>query len=344
MDMLEEALDLGRSKTDGASPYMGVLLGLVLFLGAFVWANPARAEPGYPTRPIQLVVTVPPGGAADFVARIIAAKLADALGQPVIVANRGGAAGTTAAAGVAKSDPDGYTLLLNTIATHGIGPHLYANLPYDPAKDFAPVILLAKLPLIMTVTATLPAQSVAEVITLAKAHPRQLAFASAGTGGAPHLAGELFKTLAAIELLHVPYRGSGPAVVDLIAGRVAIMFDAAPSLLPFIMSRQLRPLAAASRQRHRLLPEIPSFAELGYERMDISLWYGVVAPAGTPQPIVQRLNVELVKILDITDVRKSLVDQGADIAGGTPAAFGAFMREEQARWGAVIKQAGIRPE
>jgi len=344
MDMPQKALNLRRSKPDGASACTGVLLGLILFLGAFLWAKPARAEPGYPTRPIQLVVTVPPGGAADFVARIIAAKLADALGQPVIVANRGGAAGTTAAAGVAKSDPDGYTLLLNTIATHGIGPHLYANLPYDPAKDFAPIILLAKLPLIMTVTATLPAQSVAEVITLAKAHPGQLAFASAGTGGAPHLAGELFKTLAAIELLHVPYRGSGPAVVDLIAGRVAIMFDAAPSLLPFIMSRQLRPLAAASRQRHRLLPEIPSFAELGYERMDISLWYGVVAPAGTPQPIVQRLNAEFVKVLDIADVRKNLVDQGADIAGGTPAAFDAFMREERARWGAVIKQAGIRPE
>ena len=323
---------------------MWVLRGLVLFVAAFVWGNPARAEPGYPTRPIQLVVTVPPGGAADFVARIIAAKLADALGQAVVIVNRGGAAGTTAAAGVAKSDPDGYTLLLNTIATHGIGPHLYANLPYDPAKDFAPVILLAKLPLIMAVTATLPAQSVAEVIALAKARPGQLTFASAGTGGAPHLAGELFKTVAAIDLLHVPYRGSGPAVVDLIAGRVAIMFDAAPSLLPFIMSRQLRPLAAASRQRHRLLPEIPSFAELGFDRMDISLWYGVVAPASTPQAIVQRLNAEFIKILDMADVRKSFADQGADIEGGTPAVFDAFMREESARWGAVIKQAGIKQE
>jgi tripartite-type tricarboxylate transporter receptor subunit TctC len=323
---------------------MQALRCFVLLFAAFVCATPARAEPGYPTRPIQLVVTVPPGGAADFVARIIGAKLADALGQPVIVANRGGAAGTTAAAAVAKSEPDGYTLLLNTIATHGIGPHLYANLPYDPAKDFAPVILLAKLPLIMTVTAMLPAQSVVEVIALAKARPGQLAFASAGTGGAPHLAGELFKILAAIELLHVPYRGSGPAVVDLIAGRVAIMFDAAPSLLPFIMSRQLRPLAAASRQRHRLLPDIPTFAELGFDRMDISLWYGVVAPAATPQPVVQRLNTELVKILEIADIRKSFADQGADIEGGTPAAFDAFMREEAARWGAVIKQAGIKPE
>ncbi|HMA70793.1 MAG TPA: tripartite tricarboxylate transporter substrate binding protein [Xanthobacteraceae bacterium] len=323
---------------------MRTLRRLVLCFAAFVWTNPACAEPAYPTRPIQLVVTVPPGGAADFVARIIAAKLADALGQSVIVVNRGGAAGTTAAASVAKSEPDGYTLLLNTIATHGIGPHLYANLPYDPAKDFAPVILVAKLPLIMTVTAMLPAQSVAEVVAVAKARPGQLAFASAGTGGAPHLAGELFKTLAGIELLHVPYRGSGPAVVDLIAGRVAIMFDAAPSLLPFIMSGQLRPLAAASWQRHRLLPDIPTFTELGYDRMDISLWYGVVTPAATPPAILQRLNAELVRILDMADVRKSFAEQGADIEGGTAAAFDAFMREEQARWGAVIRQTGIKPE
>src|SRR5262245_42028780 len=326
---------------------MQVVHSLVLLVLALVWGSPAGAQPAYPSRPIQLVVTVPPGGAADFVARIIAAKLADTLGQPVIVANRGGAGGTTAAAAVAKSDPDGYTLLLNTIATHGIGPHLYANLPYDPVKDFAPVILVARLPLIMTVTAMLPAQSVAEVTALAKARPGQLAFASSGTGGAPHLAGELFKTLAGVDLLHVPYRGSGPAVVDLIAGRVAIMFDAAPSLWPFIMSGQLRPLATASRERHRLLPDLPTFADLGYDRMDISLWYGVAAPAGTPPAIVERLNTELVKILDMPDIRKNLADQGADIGnieGRTPASFDAFMRQEQARWGVVVRQAGIKPE
>jgi tripartite-type tricarboxylate transporter receptor subunit TctC len=235
------------------------------------------------------------------VARTVGAKLADAVGQPVIIVNRGGAAGTTAAASVAKSDPDGYTLLLNTIATHGIGPHLYVHLPYDPAKDFAPVILLARFPLIMTVTASLPARSVVDIIALAKERPGELAFASAGTGGAPHLAGELFKHMG-IDLLHVPYRGSGPAVVDLIAGRVAIMFDAAPSLLPFITSRQIRPLAAASRERHRLLPDVPTFAELGNDRMDISLWYGIVAPAATPTAVVQRLNGELVKILDVADM------------------------------------------
>lgn len=290
------------------------------------------------------MVTVPPGGAADFVARMIGAKLADAIGQPVIIVNRGGAAGTTAAASVAKSDPDGYTLLLNTIATHGIGPHLYANLPYDPAKDFAPVILLARFPLIMTVTASLPARSVVDVIALAKARPGELAFASAGTGGAPHLAGELFKRVAAIDLLHVPYRGSGPAVVDLIAGRVAIMFDAAPSLLPFITSGQIRPLAAASRERQPLLPDVPTFAELGNDRMDISLWYGIVAPAATPTAVVQRLNGELVKILEMADIRQRLIDQGADVAGGTPADFAVFMNEERSRWGVIVREAGIKPE
>ena len=174
-----------------------------------------RAQGNYPNRPIQLVVTVPPGGAADFVGRLIGAKLADALGQSVVITNRGGAGGTTAAAAVAKSDPDGYTLLLNTIATHGIGPHIYANLPYDPVKDFSPVILIAKLPLIMAVNADFPAQSVKDLIAQAKARPGELSFCSAGTGGAPHLAGELFKSLTGTELLHVPYRGSGPAVVDL---------------------------------------------------------------------------------------------------------------------------------
>jgi tripartite-type tricarboxylate transporter receptor subunit TctC len=321
-----------------------VVATLVFEQGVFGHADLAHAQSNYPNRPLQLVVTVPPGGAADLVARIVGAKLADALGQPVVTSNRGGAGGTIAAAAVAKSDPDGYTLLLNTIATHGIGPHIYANLPYDPVKDFSPVILVAKLPLIMAVNAELPAQSVNDVIALAKARPGQLSFASAGNGGAPHLAGELFKSLTGTDLLHVPYRGSGPAVVDLVAGRIAMMFDAVPSLLPFITAGKLRVLAAASPERHRLLPDVPSFAELGYPKMDIALWYGIAAPGGTPAPIVQRLNSELIKILDMPDIRKSLADQGADVKSGSPEDFATFMREEQARWGAVVKQAGIKPE
>ena len=182
------------------------------------------------------------------------------------------------------------------------------------------------------------------MIALAKAKPGELTFCSAGSGGAPHLAGELFKSLTGTELLHVPYRGSGPAVIDLIAGRITMMFDATPSLLPNITAGKLRPLAAASPQRHRLLPDVPSFAELGYPGMDIALWYGVVAPGGTPAPIVQRLNAALAKILDMPDIRKSLTDQGADVQGGTAEDFDAFMRDESARWSAVVKQAGIKPE
>jgi tripartite-type tricarboxylate transporter receptor subunit TctC len=325
---------------------MKSLQRFLLVVTAVVCAQPGmtRAQGNYPNRPIQLVVTVPPGGAADFVGRLIAAKLADALGQSVVITNRGGAGGTTAAAAVAKSDPDGYTLLLNTIATHGIGPHIYANLPYDPVKDFSPVILIAKLPLIMAVNADVPAQSVKDLIAQAKARPGELSFCSAGTGGAPHLAGELFKSLTGTELLHVPYRGSGPAVVDLVAGRITMMFDATPSLLPFITAGKLRALAAASPQRHRLLPDVPSFAELGYPGMDIALWYGVAAPGGTPAPIVQRLNAELIKILSTPDIRKGLSEQGADVQGGTPEEFVAFMRHESARWGTVVKRAGVKLE
>lgn len=325
---------------------MKSLQRFLLVVTAVVCAQPGmtRAQGNYPNRPIQLVVTVPPGGAADFVGRLIGAKLADALGQSVVITNRGGAGGTTAAAAVAKSDPDGYTLLLNTIATHGIGPHIYANLPYDPVKDFSPVILIAKLPLIMAVNADVPAQSIKDLIAQAKARPGELSFCSAGPGGAPHLAGELFKSLTGTELLHVPYRGSGPAVVDLVAGRITMMFDATPSLLPFITAGKLRALAAASPQRHRLLPDVPSFAELGYPGMDIALWYGVAAPGGTPAPIVQRLNAELIKILSTPDIRKSLTEQGADVQGGTPEEFVEFMRHESARWGTVVKRAGIKPE
>jgi tripartite-type tricarboxylate transporter receptor subunit TctC len=317
----------------------------LLLAGSLAFAStslPAQAP--YPNRPIQLVVPVPPGGAADFIARTVGAQLAEALGQPVVINNRGGAGGTIASAGVAKAEADGYTLLLNSITTHGIGPHLYANLSYDPAKDFAPVILLAKLPLIMTVNASVPAKSVKDVVELAKAQPGQLAFASSGNGGAPHLAGELFKKVTGTSLLHVPYRGSGPAVVDLIAGRTAIMFDAAPALLPFVTAGKLRPLAAASAQRHSLFPGIPTFAELGYGGMDISLWYGIAAPANTPQVVVSRLNSELAKILATPGIRESFAKQGADPAGGSPDQFDAFIREESARWGEVVKQAGIKPE
>jgi tripartite-type tricarboxylate transporter receptor subunit TctC len=323
----------------------GNILRILLLVSVTILAPATlHAQDTWPTRPIQLVVPVPPGGAADFIARAVGAKLSDALGQSVVIKNQGGAGGTIASAGVAKSDPDGYTLLLSSITTHGIGPHLYASLPYDPAKDFLPIILLAKLPLIMTVNASVPAKSVQEVIALAKAKPGELTFASSGNGGAPHLAGELFKRVTGTDLLHVPYRGSGPAVIDLVAGRIAIMFDAVPSLLPFITTEQLRPLAAASAARHPLLPALPTFAELGFNGVDVSLWYGITAPAGTPKPIVEKLNAALAKSLQLPDIREGFAKQGAEAGGGTPEQYDVFIRQESARWREVVKEAGIKAE
>jgi len=298
------------------------------------------AAQDYPSRPIRLIVTVPPGGAADFIARLVGGRMSEALAQPVLVENRGGAGGTIAADAVAKAPADGYTLLQNSITTHGVGPHLYSKLPYDPVKDFAAVSGLALLPLVMAVNAELPFKNVEEAVAASK--KSNLNFASSGNGGAPHMAAELFKSVTGASLTHVPYKGSGPAVADLVGGRVQIMFDAPPSLIAHIRSGKLRVLAAASAQRNRLLPEVPTFAELGYPKIAVSLWYGLLAPAGTPMPLIQRLNREVVKALDAPEVRERLLAQGAEPMPGTPEAFASFMQEEMAKWAPVVKQAGIK--
>lgn len=313
---------------------------LSLTLAACVAASAVLAADEYPARPIRLIVTVPPGGAADFIARLVSGKIGEALGQQVAVENRGGAGGTIAADAVAKAAPDGYTLLQNSITTHGIGPHLYARLPYDPVKDFTPVSMLATLPLIMAVNADLSIRTIDELIVYGKAKP--LNFASSGNGGAPHMAGELFKSVTGVEMLHVPYKGSGPAVADLVGGRVQVMFDGAPSLIAHIKSGKLRVLAAASARRNRLVPEVPTFAELGYPRIAVALWYGVLAPAGTPRAVIERLNREIGRALETPDVRERLLAQGADPAPGTPEAFAAFMQDEMAKWATVVKQAGVK--
>jgi len=310
------------------------------FAFLLVLLAPCALAQDYPNRPVRLIVTVPPGGAADFIARLVGAKLGDALGQPVLVENRGGAGGTIAADAVAKAAPDGYTLLQNSITTHGVGPHLYSKLPYDPVKDFSAVSGLALLPLIMAVNAELPAKTVNDVVALAK--KENLNFASSGNGGAPHMAAELFKSVTGAPITHVPYKGSGPAVADLVGGRVQIMFDAAPSLIAHIRAGKLRVLAAASAERNRLLPEVPTFAELGHPRVAVSLWYGLLAPAATPAAIVARLNAEVAKILQSADVREKLAAQGAEPMPGTPQAFASFMREEMAKWAPVVKQAGVK--
>ncbi len=311
-----------------------------LFAFLLILLAPCALAQDYPNRPVRLIVTVPPGGAADFIARLVGGKLGDALGQPVLVENRGGAGGTIAADAVAKAAPDGYTLLQNSITTHGVGPHLYSKLPYDPVKDFSAVSGLALLPLIMAVNAELPAKTVNDVVALAK--KENLNFASSGNGGAPHMAAELFKSVTGAPITHVPYKGSGPAVADLVGGRVQIMFDAAPSLIAHIRAGRLRVLAAASAERNRLLPEAPTFAELGHPRVAVSLWYGLLAPAATPAAIVMRLNAEVAKILQSADVREKLAAQGAEPMPGTPQAFASFMREEMAKWAPVVKQAGVK--
>src|SRR3954463_8717022 len=302
----------------------------------------AWTQSDYPNHPIRLVVTVPPGGAADFIARLVGAKLAESLGQPVLVDNRAGAGGTIATDAVAKAPADGYTLLQNSITTHGVGPHLYSKLPYDPVKDFAPVSGLALLPLIMAINADLPFKTVQELISGSKT--ASLNFASSGNGGAPHMAGELFKSETGASITHVPYKGSGPAVADLVGGRVQIMFDAAPSLIQHVKSGKLRVLAAASGERNRLLPDVPPFAELGYPQVAVSLWYGLLAPAGTPVPVIQKLNAALAEALRSSEVVERLHAQGAEPMPGTPSAFAAFMREEMARWAPVVKQAGVKAE
>jgi tripartite-type tricarboxylate transporter receptor subunit TctC len=300
----------------------------------------AAAAQDFPNRPLRLIVTVPPGGAADFIARLVGGKISESLGQPVVVENRGGAGGTIAADAVAKAAPDGYTLLQNSITTHGVGPHLYSKLPYDPVRDFAPVSGLALLPLIMAINAELPFKNVDEVIAGAK--QGNLNFASSGNGGAPHMAAELFKSVTGAPITHVPYKGSGPAVADLIGGRVQIMFDAAPSLIAHVRGGKLRVLAAASAERNRLLPEVPTFAELGYPKIAVSLWYGLLAPAGTPRSSIEKLNAAVTKALESPDVREKLLAQGAEPMPGTPEAFASFMREEMAKWGPVVKQAGVK--
>src|SRR5918994_5494739 len=312
-----------------------LIAGLILGFSCLV-----SAQSDYPSRPMRLVVTVPPGGAADFIARLVGGKLSEAFGQPVVVENRGGAGGTIAADAVAKAAADGYTLLQNSITTHGVGPHLYSKLPYDPVKDFAAVSGLAVLPLIMAVNTDFPSRNINELIAYTKANP--VNFASSGNGGAPHMAAELFKSVTGAPITHVPYKGSGPAVADLVGGRVQIMFDAPPSLIAHIRSGKLRVLAAASEKRNRLLPEVPTFAELGYPKVAVSLWYGLLAPAGTPKPVVNKLNSEVTKILQSSEVRERLQAQGAEPMPGTPEGFAAFMQDEMAKWAPVVKQAGVK--
>jgi tripartite-type tricarboxylate transporter receptor subunit TctC len=296
----------------------------------------------YPNHTIRLVVPFPAGGTTDILARDVAKKLTDTLGQPVVVDNRAGAAGNIGADIVAKAAPDGYTLLMGTVGTHAINPSLYAKMPYDHVKDFVPIVLVAGVPNVLVVNPSVPINSVADLIKLAKTKPGTINFASSGSGTSIHLSGELFKTMAGVDMTHVPYKGSSPALVDLMGGQVQIMFDNLPSSLALIKSGKLRAIAVTSQKRAPVLPDVPTVAESGLPGFEASSWFGILAPAGTPAPIVAKLNAEVNKWLQSPEAKEQLLAQGAEPAGGPPEQFVAHIRAESDKWAKVVKASGAK--
>ena len=294
----------------------------------------------YPTKAVRLIVPFPPGGTTDILARAVAQTLSESWGQQVIVDNHPGAGGNIGSDLVAKAPHDGYTLLMGTVGTHAINPSLYAKMPYDHVKDFAPVILVAGVPNVLVVNPSVPAHSVQELIALAKANPGKLNFASSGNGTSIHLSGELFKTMTGTQITHVPYKGSAPALTDLIGGQVQLMFDNLPSSLAFIKAGKLRALAVTSSTRSAALPDVPTLAESGLPGFEASSWFGVLAPAGTPREVVVKLNGAIDAWLSSAQAREKLASQGAVAAGGPPDAFARHIATESDKWAKVVKASG----
>ncbi len=302
-----------------------------------------HAQQNYPSRPVRLIVTVPPGGAADLVARVMAQKLGESMAQTVVVDNRGGGGGQIAAEIVARATPDGHTLLQSSITTHGIGPHVYEKLLFDPVKDFSPVALYATMPMIVVANVQVPVKTIKDVIALAKSKPGGYAFGSSGSGGAPHLVGELFKGATGANIRHIPYKGSGPAATDVAGGQVAFAFDAIAPHLPHIKSGRTRVLAAISPARLAMFPDVPTMKEAGFPQVSATIWYGMLAPAGMQKSIVAKLNSEVNKALGLQDVKDRMAGAGIDAAAvNSPEDFDKFIRDELAKWGPVVKAAGAK--
>lgn len=299
---------------------------------------------GYPTKAVRLVVPFPPGGGSDLVARTVAAKLTEALGQPVLVDNRAGAAGNIGTEIVSKAPPDGYALLLGSAGPLTINPGLYAKLPFDPARDFSPVSLATIMPFLLAVHPTLPVRSVKELIALARARPDQLNYGSPGNGSTTHLANELLKSMTGMRITHIPYKGVAPAATDLISGQIQMMSGDLSTLLPQQRSGRMRGLAVTGARRSVLLPDMPTVAESGVPGYEASGWFGVLVPAGTPQAIVERLNGVMVKGLSAADARERLAAFGGDLAAGTPQQFAEHIKTETTKWGKVIKAIGLKGE
>jgi tripartite-type tricarboxylate transporter receptor subunit TctC len=318
-----------------------------LTLSAAGMAVPASAQSAWPAKPVRLVVPFAPGGTTDLLARAVAPELARAFGQQFFVDNRSGAGGNVGAELVAKSPNDGYTLLMGTVGTHGINRALYAKLPYDPIKDFAPISMVAGVPNVMVMGANrareLGISTVGDFIRYAKAHPGKLNMASAGNGTSIHLAGELFKSMAGIYMLHLPYRGSGPALLDVMAGNMDVIFDNLPSSLPHIKAGKFRALGVTSRQRSEAAPEVPTIEEAGgLKGYEATSWFGLLAPAGTPPEIVNRIQQELAKALNSPAMKGKMLAQGAIPGGDTPAEFARMIDAEHKKWAQVVAASGAK--
>ena len=305
-------------------------------------ATCAHAADSFPSRPLRLIVPFPPGGGTDIIARMVSQRLNDAFGMQVVVDNRGGASGIIGTELAVRANPDGHTLLIGSVSTICINASLYKKLPFDTVKDLAPVSLVASTPSMLVVGNTIAAKSVKELIALAKAKPGQLHYASPGSGSSAHLGGELFKQAAGIDIQHVPYKGTGPAVTDLVSGQVAMFITNMPSVLPMVKANRLRALAVTSLQRSALLPDLPTVAESGIPGFEVIVWYGVLAPAATPKPIISRVNQEVRKMSGMQDVKERLSVQGAEAVSSTPEEFAKRIRDDLMKWGKIVKASGAR--
>jgi tripartite-type tricarboxylate transporter receptor subunit TctC len=321
---------------------MARVAGLFLLAALLACVADGALAQGYPAKPIKIVVPFTPGGTTDVLARAVGQKLTANWGQPVVIDNRPGAGGNIGSEVVAKAAGDGYTLLMGTISTHGINPSLYTKLPFDAVKDFAPVSLVARVPNVLVLHPSVPANSVKELIALAKAKPGQLNFASSGNGTSIHLSGEMFKTMAGVQMSHIPYKGSAPALTDLLGGQVSLMFDNMPTALPHVKAGRLKALAVTTAKRSPALPELPTVAESGLPDFEATSWFGVLAPAATPKEIVNKLSGEIAKILKTPDVQAQLSGQGAEPVGSTAEEFATHIKSEMAKWAKVVKESGAR--
>ena len=309
-------------------------------LGAGLLGGTSALAQAYPTKPVTIIVPFAAGGTTDILARIIGQALTAELGQSVVVDNRAGAGGNIGGQAAAKAAPDGHTLFMGTVGTHAINASLYKKMPFDPVKDFAPLTRVANVPNLLVANPAQPYKSVKDLIAYAKANPGKVNFGSSGNGSSIHLSGELFKSLAKVDMQHVPYKGSAPAVTDLLGNQIGIMFDNMPSAIQHVRSGKLAPLAVTTAKRSPELPNVPTIAEAGVPGYEATSWFGMFAPAGTPAPVLAKLNAAIVKVLAQPDVKKKINEQGAEVYSETPEQFAAFIQAESVKWGKVVKESG----